>query len=85
MKPNKYLIYDNGGATFDRFTVVYLEFPESRGLYMARGMSERLTHPQGFGQITSAMPGRHLGRRIKLSALPVECQTVVKRDLGGLV
>lgn len=48
-------IFDNGGETFDRYTVIYLDEPVSddpyysdRYLYFA--MSERPFHPQGFGQ-----------------------------------
>ena len=48
-------IFDNGGETFDRYTVVYLDEPagsdpygNARWLYLA--MSERPFHPQGFGQ-----------------------------------
>ena len=42
-------IYDNGGETFDRFTVYYNE-PENNSLWAGRGMSSNPFHPQGFGQ-----------------------------------
>lgn len=75
-------IYDNGGKTFDRYTAVYISQPESQaGLYDARGMSEFPFHPQGFGQFCSAMPGKHLGKRIKFEELPADCQKLVKQDL----
>jgi hypothetical protein len=75
--------YDNGGKTCDRYTVVYLSFPEGhRGLYSARAMNERPFHPQGFGQSTScAYPIRTIGRRIPFSFLPEDCQKLVKQDL----
>lgn len=76
-------IYDNGGKTFDRYTVVYMTEPEGRGLYGARGMSEDPFHPQGFGQYCSAMAGRHLGRRIAFEDLPEPCRRAVLMDLGG--
>lgn len=60
---NNVRIYDNGGKTFDRFTVVYMNEPEGEGLYGARGMSEHPFHPQGFGMYCSAMPGRAVPRR----------------------
>jgi len=42
-------IFDNGGATFDRYTAVFL--PSRMGsTYCYIGMSENPTHPQGFGQ-----------------------------------
>lgn len=78
---NHVKIYDNGGKSFDRYTAVYMQFPEGRGLYAARGMSERPYHPQGFGQYCTAMPGRHLGRRIAFDALPPDCQRLVLSDL----
>lgn len=78
-------IYDNGGKTFDRYTVVYMTEPEGRGLYGARGMSENPFDPQGFGQYCSAMPGRHLGRRISFDDLPQPCQRAVAMDLGVTV
>lgn len=74
--------YDNGGKTCDRFTVIYADYPErSVNTFQARGMNETPFHPQGFGQMTSAMPGRHLGRRIKFAALPADCQKLVTQDL----
>lgn len=76
-------IYDNGGKSFDRYTVVYMNDPEGNGCYGARGMSEHPTHPQGFGLYTSAMPGRHLGKRITFDQLPPDCQKVVLLDLNA--
>lgn len=74
-------IYDNGGETFDRYTAVYMNQPEGRGLFGARGMSENPYHPQGFGQYCAAMPGRHLGRRITFASLPADCQRLVLQDV----
>lgn len=74
-------IYDNGGKTFDRYTAVYLDQPEAAGLYGARGMSEHPFYAQGFGMYCSAMPGKHLGKRIKFEELPADCQKLVKQDL----
>lgn len=74
-------IYDNGGKTFDRYTAVYLDMPERQpGIYAARGMSENPFHPQGFGQMTTARPGRHLGRRIARADLPQDCRILLKQD-----
>lgn len=76
-------IYDNGGKTYCRYTAVYLDQPENgAGLYGARGMSTHPFHPQGFGQFCSAMPGKHLGKRIKFEELPADCQKLVKQDLA---
>ena len=74
-------IYDNDGKTADRYTVVYMDHPTRAGLYECVGMDEKPFHPQGFGQHSEAMPGLHLGRRIKLTDLPKDCQKLVLRDL----
>lgn len=73
--------YDNGGKTFDRYTVIYLSQPTTNGRYAAVGMSKNPFHPQGFGQHTEAIPGSHLGKVIPFESLPQDCQAVVKNDL----
>ncbi len=83
-------VWDNGGATCDRYTVFY----KGRGsidwtpdgktrLRACLGMSENPTHPQGFGQHCFGHPGRHNGRRIEFSDLPKECRELVNRELEG--
>jgi hypothetical protein len=63
-------IYDNGGETCDRYTVL-TTWPENpTGCYMALGLSDNPTHPQGFSQWTAAMPGRHLGKRVPWAEVP---------------
>ena len=74
-------IYDNGGKTIDRYTVIYMDCPEARGLYAARGMNAHPFHPLGFGMFCTAQPGRHLGKRITFDQLPVDCQKVVMQDI----
>ena len=79
----RFLCYDNGGETRDRYTVVYLDQVENKfkRLYGARAMCSNPTSPQGIGCYTSAQPGRHLGKKISFSNLPVECQKLVLWDL----
>jgi hypothetical protein len=73
-------IYDNGGQTFDRYTVVFMNEPERRhSTFAALGMSAHPFHPQGFGQHCIAMPGHHLGRRINFADLPADCQKCVRQ------
>lgn len=74
--------YDNGGKTADRYTAVYLNYPEENGAFQAVGMSADPFHPQGFGQHCTAIPGGHLGRRIAFEELPEDCQKLVRRDLA---
>lgn len=70
--------YDNGGKTIDRYTAVFLDFPDHRpGTYFALGMSDQPFHPLGVGCSTSAMPGRHLGRRVRIEDLPRDCQQLI--------
>lgn len=73
--------YDNGGKTADRYTVFYMDIPETHG-FMLVGMSERPFHPHGFGQHSSGTPGRHCGKRIKFEELPKDCQKLVIQDLS---
>lgn len=83
MKKNNIRCYDNGGKSIDRYTVVYLDHPETYpGAFAAVGMNASPFHPQGFGQHTTAMPGQHLGRRIAFSNLPTDCQRLVMQDLS---
>jgi hypothetical protein len=72
--------YDNGGKTFDRYTVVYLDEPERNGGFACVGMSAYPFHPQGFGQHSSAMPGKHLGKRVAVASLPIDCVRLVRLD-----
>lgn len=84
-------IYDNGGDTLDRYTVVYdnewhikTGYEEDK-LYECLSMSDNPTHPQGIGQHSSCQDGDHLGKKIKFEDLPLKCQEVVNRDLGKLI
>ena len=77
--------YDSGDQWMDRYTVVFLECPEYKpNHYSAVGMSERPFSPQGFGQHTTAMLGKHLGKLIKFKDLPQDCQKLVLQDLKDI-
>ena len=73
--------YDNAGRTADRFTAVFLDQPERSGGFAAIGMNHEPFHPQGIGMHCSAMPGRHLGKRIDSTQLNVDCQKLIRRDV----
>lgn len=82
MKTPSIRIYDNGGRSIDRYTVVFLDDPQDRPkLFGALAMNAYPFHPQGFGQYCTAMTGRHLGRRIDLKELPADCQRLVNQYL----
>lgn len=98
MEPRWVRVYDNGGETADRYTVVYTG-RRGGGIYL--GMNEHPTHPQGFGQHGEAPNGGridaprggwapairrscHLGKRIPWTDLPEECQRVAFRTYREL-
>ena len=82
--------YDNGGKTFDRYTVVftgkYLHKTNGSSQYV--GMSENPFSPQGFGQHGESNTNqpidkpsyKHLGKKIEFSELPQDCKTLVIND-----
>lgn len=72
-----YRLYDNGGKSFDRYTVVFMDCPEYQpGTFMCFGMSD---NPYtGFGQHGIAVPGKHLGKRIRMEDLPEKCQEFLR-------
>ena len=75
-------IYDNGGKTSDRYTAVYIFQPEKApNTFSAVGMNDKPFHPMGIGMHCTAMPGQHLGKRIKFEDLPEDCQKVIIQDL----
>jgi hypothetical protein len=85
MTHNDLRIYDNNGQTFDRYTVVYMNLPESReGEYSAVGMSENPFSPSGFGLHVIASPGRHLGKRIRFEDLPMDCRKLIQSDIDDI-
>lgn len=76
--------YDNGGETFDRYTVVYTKKRISkRDGFLYIGMSKNPFHPQGFGQHGETDVPRfnvNVGRPIKFNDLPEDCQKAVWQD-----
>lgn len=85
--------YDDGGQCADRFTVVFMNRKDygytadyirrtGRDFYPCLGMSSAPFHPQGIGQHSEAMVGKHLGKRIAFAQLPEDCQKAVLQDLA---
>ena len=74
---NNIRIYDNKGETFDRYTVVFLDEPESNGMFSCLGMSTEPFMPNGFCQHSSCQDGPHLGKRTSLHKLPLDCQRAI--------
>ena len=75
-------IYDNGGETFDRITIIFLNEKrkdrEGNYLYNAIGSSHT---GSGFFQHTEAMRGKHLGKKITFDKLTPELQARIKNYL----
>lgn len=79
----RFRVYDNGGETLDRYTVVFPNIPESHGTVAALAMNSAPFH--GFGQRVSAIPGHHLGKLIRFADLPTEdCNAFVRQELAAL-
>ena len=75
-------VYDNGGKTADRYTIVFDTMHEAKpNTYTALGLSAQPSSPQGVSQFTTAMKGAHLGRRIHFVRLPANVQAHVRARL----
>ncbi len=93
MRPRYIRIYDNGGKTVDRYTVVYTRKSITRERpywYMDVCMSGSPFHPQGVcqhGEYTYLIDRptySHLGRKITWNDLPEDCKGVVMQDYAEL-
>lgn len=77
--------YDNGGQSYDRYTVVFTK-KKHGGEFVYLGMSEYPHHPQGFGQhgysetLIDKPSYSHLGKRIRFNDLPTDCKALVMQD-----
>jgi hypothetical protein len=84
--PKHVRIYDNGGETFDQYTVVFTGNYKGRNGCEYIGMSTNPFHPQGFGQhghswtVIDYPKYSHLGKKIKFQDLPERCQDCVIQD-----
>lgn len=79
-----YKIYDNGGETVDRYTVLtkiwHLTFNHRLSYFPVKvfdslNLSDDPDHPTyGISQWSEAIDGKHLGKEIKLKDLPQNVQ-----------
>lgn len=74
-------VYDNGGKTFDRYTVVVDSYLDD-DMYECLGLSSEPTGPQGFSQFCSCQMGPHLGKKLKFEELPENVQKHVKARIA---
>jgi len=92
MKIPRYIrCYDNGGESFDRYTVVFTGKRARPASFPYLGMSAHPFQPQGFGQhgegkgyFIDRPSGGHLGRRTSFDKLPEDCQRLVLSDYRDL-
>jgi len=82
-EPQGIEVYDNGGKTIDRYTVIFKDFAEGQNEFAAVGMGDDVHSPQGFYQHTTAVPGEHLGQMISFSELPEEHQRRIAEELDN--
>lgn len=79
-------IFDNGGATIDRYTVVDTTTGAGEGYggtgYYALGLSEDCDRPDGFAQTCDVYITPRLGKEIKLNDLPDNVRTYIRQRLA---
>ena len=77
-------IYDNGGKTIDRYTLV-VPSVNTPGMLDMYGFNEAPYHPQGFGQYAGEYRQMgsysHLGKLVSLESLPEQARKFVKETL----
>ena len=72
-----YKIYDDGGKTWDRYTVLTEPWYFGKSCN-AFGLSENAKSPQGFNQfIYEVYEGADIGKEISFDKLPQEVQEAV--------
>jgi len=77
-----YKIYDNGGKTFDRYTILTEPYHFGKSCE-ALGLSDNPESPQGFSQWGDAYEGDHLGKEIRLEKLPENIQNHILQRLSN--
>jgi hypothetical protein len=73
-------IWDNGGLTADRYTIVLNSLYNEMlydNMFDALALDGDPGSPQGFSQMTGAREGVHLGKRVKFRDLPDNIQNHV--------
>lgn len=86
---NKFRCYDNGGATYDRFTIVFTKKINEEFIYI--GSSENPFSPigiyqHGFSDYLIDKPRyKHLGNKITFTDLPIEVKKAIMSDYNNLL
>ena len=83
IRPDELRCYDNGGKSFDRYTILPPRYAGKEWRFNARlypdawicaCASKHPYDPQGFGQHGSAVAGPHIGKRVAFDDLPPDVQ-----------
>ena len=74
---NRIQVYENGGETLDRYTIVFLGLEKYNGYYQGVGASQT---GGGFYQHIEVKLGRHLGKEISFSSLDPRLQSLIKQE-----
>jgi hypothetical protein len=79
-------IYDNGGESFDRYTIAFKGYYVERHgmIYPYLAASDDPFHPQGFGQHGESnmfMKGHRLGKRVRFESLPLPVQKFILQSI----
>ena len=75
-----YKVYDNGGKTIDRYTVLTEPYHFGKSCECL-GLSDNPSHPQGFSQWGDCYEGPQLGKEISFEELPKNVQDHVLQRL----
>lgn len=79
-------VYDNGGATVDRYTVAFKGsyVPHYGMVYPYLACNDAPFHPQGFGQHgenREFLDGAYLGKRVAFDTLPSDVQKFIMNNI----
>lgn len=79
-------LYDNGGESADRYTLLLLDHSErGENSFMCFGFDADPTHPQGIGMHGSAQRGEHLGKLIQVADLPEPALGYIQNYIAALI
>lgn len=82
---NQIACYENNGNTMVKYTVLFLSTkskyaPYGKCVYDCIKMSRNPIHPQLFGEPTTAIRDKQLGKKIKFENLPIKYQQLVRNE-----
>lgn len=84
----KIWVYDNGGTTLDRFTIIDKENPTYHPVWLTKYYNTVISSETGAGvylhdEIASSQIGKHLGKRIQFCDLDKGVQNAYINDFNS--